>query len=586
MRFPLWAKLGLVFGGMLGVFMGGYGWLSFQADIEADRVRQRAKLQGLARSLAAAVDGDAHATLRASADMERPAYAELRALLQVVDEANQLAWVGTAGTDDKGRFFFVGDGTNERPFPIGLPIFDGAELRRAALAKEVAYTPALEDEWGTWEIAAAPIRDRAGRAVGVLEVAVDADQRLLNERSRRDRLLLQILLAVGGAALAAVAFARWLNRHLRTLTDSALHVAAGQLDREVHITTRDEIGVLGGAFNSMVTGLREREHIRATFGRYVSSEIASKILGDDDPHLGGEERVVTVLMSDLRGFTSLSEQLGPRRMVALLNRYFGRMAEVIHTHRGTIGELVGDGMVVYFGTPETAPDDAVRAVACAVAMEQALRLFNTDGEIDLEMGIGIATGRVIAGNIGSERRMKYGVVGNTINLAARLEAFTLGNQVLIDDATLSACGDNVRVGKALTLRAKGKRHPVNCHPVKETFGRWSAQMPKTDATFTVPVDLPVTCAAIIGKEIATETQPARVTRLGKKRAVLTAAWPAEPRGSFRLCLDLGGGVEAGNIYARVIASEPLTPGQHRLDMAITSIPARERELLANLMAPI
>ena len=163
-RFPLWSKLGLVFGGMLGAFVALYGWLGFQSDMAAEAAARRAKLTGLATTLASAVDADAHGRLRVPGDVRRPEYDEIRALLMTAREANALTWVGTTAPDDRGRWSFVVDGGAVAPYPIGYPIFDGAEFRRRAVAEGTSFDSALQDEWGTWITAAAPIVGADGQA--------------------------------------------------------------------------------------------------------------------------------------------------------------------------------------------------------------------------------------------------------------------------------------------------------------------------------------------------------------------------------------------------------------------------------------
>ncbi|MCA9450968.1 MAG: adenylate/guanylate cyclase domain-containing protein, partial [Candidatus Omnitrophica bacterium] len=176
---------------------------------------------------------------------------------------------------------------------------------------------------------------------------------------------------------------------------------------------------------------RRNAFITRTFGRYLSDDVVERIL--DDPRglsLGGELRTVTVLMNDLRGFTSMCERLRPAEVVALLNRYLECMTAVILEHEGTIDEFIGDAILVIFGAPLARPDDARRAVACALSMMLAMDEFSAwcleRGLPQLEMGIGLNTGDVIVGNIGSERRLKYGIVGATVNLTSRIETYTVG----------------------------------------------------------------------------------------------------------------------------------------------------------------
>src|SRR5213083_2486590 len=170
---------------------------------------------------------------------------------------------------------------------------------------------------------------------------------------------------------------------------------------------------------------RAHELVRRAFGRYVSEEVAESLLRDPEGlELGGEERDATILMSDLRGFTAMAERLAPRDVIEVLNLYLETMVDVIGRYEGTIDEIIGDAILVIFGAPVACSDHAAKAVACGLAMQLAMadvngRLAAKNG-IQLEMGIGIHTGRVIVGNIGSLRRTKYAAVGSNVNLAGRV----------------------------------------------------------------------------------------------------------------------------------------------------------------------
>jgi len=184
--------------------------------------------------------------------------------------------------------------------------------------------------------------------------------------------------------------------------------------------------------------LRNR-FIRQTFGRYLTDEVVATLLETPEgTQMGGEKRKVTMMMTDLRGFTTLSERLQPERVVALLNRHLAAMVDIIKAYDGTIDEFIGDAIFVLFGAPVWREDDAERAVACAVAMQLAMAEVNAHNRQDdmpeVEMGIGIHTGQVVVGNIGSPERMKYGVVGSHVNVAARIQSCTTGGQILVSDA--------------------------------------------------------------------------------------------------------------------------------------------------------
>lgn len=210
--------------------------------------------------------------------------------------------------------------------------------------------------------------------------------------------------------------------------------------------------------------------IRHTFGRYVSDEVVSSLL--DNPlglELSGEMRRITILMSDLRGFTTMSESLAPRQVISLLNGYLGTMAKIIQERGGTIDEFQGDGILAFFGAPVSHGNDAERAVATAVAMQLAMEDVNahnlSTGLPKIEMGIGIATGNAIVGNLGSERRAKYGAVGSSINLASRIESYSLGGEILLEDATRDAIGAALRIDRTQLAHPKGFDAPIEIHRV-------------------------------------------------------------------------------------------------------------------------
>jgi adenylate cyclase len=216
---------------------------------------------------------------------------------------------------------------------------------------------------------------------------------------------------------------------------------------------------------------KRNRFIRGAFGRYLSDEIVESLLESPQGlRLGGEKRVVTILMSDLRAFTAVSERLAPEQVVRLLNRYLGRMTEIILKHRGTIDELLGDAILTIFGAPIARPDDALRAVACAAEMQLAMDEVNEENEREglprLEMGIGIHTGEVVVGNIGSQKRTKYGVVGPPVNLTGRIETYTVGGQVLVSEATVRAAGSAVITGESITVRGKGAREPLIAYDLR------------------------------------------------------------------------------------------------------------------------
>jgi len=216
--------------------------------------------------------------------------------------------------------------------------------------------------------------------------------------------------------------------------------------------------------------------IRRTLGRYVSDEIATDLLENPESfEAAGENRELSILLCDLRGFSSLTERLSPADVLRVLNNYLGSMAEIVHEHNGTIDEFIGDAVLAFFGAPRAGEDDARRALSCALAMQRAMEGVNARnvaaGLPEVELGIGVATGDVIVGNIGSERRSKYGAIGTTVNRAARIESYTLGGEVLTCSATLSHAGGDFVIADSKDVHPKGFEEPVTIHRVVGLEGR-------------------------------------------------------------------------------------------------------------------
>lgn len=200
--------------------------------------------------------------------------------------------------------------------------------------------------------------------------------------------------------------------------------------------------------------------LNETFGRFLSDEIVSQLLETPDGlALGGKKRTLTIMMSDLRGFTAMSERMDAGDLISMLNHYLGEMTEVIQNRGGTIIEFIGDGIMAIFGAPAPSDKHAEEAIVAAVEMEARMEAVNAwnlaHGFPVLEMGIGLNTGDVIVGNIGSERRTKYGVVGSHVNLCGRIESYTVGGQVLISPLTRSLCGAELEIAQEMTVYPKG-----------------------------------------------------------------------------------------------------------------------------------
>jgi adenylate cyclase len=326
--------------------------------------------------------------------------------------------------------------------------------------------------------------------------------------------------------------------------------------------------------------------IRDTFGRYLSKKIVDEILESPQAReLGGRREIITVLMSDLRGFTGLSETRDPQLIVRLLNRYLERMSKVIHDHDGIIDDFIGDAILAIFGVPETHADDDARAVACALTMQKELQILNdefvSEGYPPLEMGIGINTGPVVVGNIGSEERMKYGIVGTTVNTASRIESQTIGGQVLVGESTYAQVKDLVGTEAPISVMMKGLKRPLVSYPVVAIGEPYNVSLDPTESDHDiVPVELSFNSWVVNEKEIAPTVIKGETVTLNDQTitAVLSENIPplTDIKMQFDFCMDVHC---FSDIYAKVIdVSESRTsPPIHQL--RLTFIEPGDRKIL-------
>jgi adenylate cyclase len=304
--------------------------------------------------------------------------------------------------------------------------------------------------------------------------------------------------------------------------------------------------------------------IRETFGRYVSDDVVASLLSSPEAlKLGGEQRKVTVMMSDLRGFTALAERLTPEEVIRFLNGYLQTMVDLILHYGGTINEIMGDGILVIFGAPKSAADDAERAVACGVAMQRAMADVNTRsrerGLPEVEMGIGVHTGEVIVGNIGSDRRMKYTAVGSHVNLTGRIESYTTGGQLLISESTLQEVGTIVEVGRSLRIEPKGARKEMTVWEVLGIGGSHGLRLDAREPPMVaLAPEIPIRYAVLEEKHVGRSVLDASFVRLSAKGAEIRSdATPPPPLSNLKIWITgLTVGAETAELYAKVVEGAP------------------------------
>lgn len=316
---------------------------------------------------------------------------------------------------------------------------------------------------------------------------------------------------------------------------------------------------------------RAHELVRRAFGRYVSEEVAASILQSPEGlELGGEERDVTILMSDLRGFTALIDRLAPRDVVTFLNLYLEAMVEVISRYGGTIDEIIGDAILVLFGAPLPRVDHAANAVACGLAMQLAMTEVNqrlaAKGGTELEMGIGINTGRVVVGNIGSVRRTKYAAVGANVNLAGRIESFTTGGQLLISESTRTAIQSPLRLDAEFSVEPKGAPRRLRLYEVGGIGEPFNLSLPlRCAALDPLPEPLPIAITLLEEKFLGRTVHVGRLVALSATEAGIESELALLPLSNLKLELNpVAGANPAGEIYAKAIGPVAGFAGQTRI----------------------
>jgi class 3 adenylate cyclase len=302
-------------------------------------------------------------------------------------------------------------------------------------------------------------------------------------RQQRTVLITAIVLTALAAALGlvfSVLVSTGLTKPVRRLLEGAQAVERGELDRTLTVTSQDEIGHLTVAFNRMIEQLRLKERIRETFGRYVDPRIVEGLISAPALAAEGQRRVMTVLFCDVKGFVGVSEEMTPQGLVRVMNRYFSVMSAPIHEHGGIIDKYIGDAIMAYWGPPFTADADQARLAGLA-ALDMLARVVPFRAElpellglrnvpISFDIRIGIATGEALVGSIGSDVLMSYTVMGETVNLASRLEGASklYGGHILVSEATAVAAGDALEVREIDRVALVGQSQ---ARPIYEIIGR-------------------------------------------------------------------------------------------------------------------
>ena len=323
--------------------------------------------------------------------------------------------------------------------------------------------------------------------------------------------------------------------------------------------------------------------VRTYFSRYLTDAVVKSLLETPEGlKLGGDRRQVTILMCDLRGFSSISEKMPPEQVVEILNVFLGTMTEAIAPYAGTIDEFIGDAILVIFGAPIVREDDAARAVASAIAMQLAMRSVNQEltkmGLPEIAMGIGINTGEVVAGNIGSQSRAKYAVVGNHVNLTARIESYTVGGQILISENTYAEVQSLVKVNGKMEVEPKGVSHPISIYDICAIGGKYQLHLPSLSKTLQIlSQPLAIAYRVLEEKHLGVESFAGEILRLSPYGAEILTEQDLPVLSNLKVYLQIPAHYQlndhqqaitlSGELYAKVLETEITESDLEQLNLA-------------------
>lgn len=475
-------KLILIFSGVVtGTVLLGQGltYLEMRRGLVGEL---RSKVVGVAVTASTLLDLDEVARVSKELNDQTDAYASVIQKLRQVRNANRrsdfyVRYIYLIRTNpmNPNQMVVVADAAEDPSVfaPPGTAYPEGVKIGILDHLNEPFTPPEMvEDRWGVFLPAYAPIVDKDGRYLAT--IGVDLSGHYVNQALDRlkwiDFWTMSISLLAG--LIAAVFLANGITRKLGKIFSGVSQIGHGELDVRIDVHSKDELGDLALAINDMAKGLEERDRLKQNFVRYVSKHVLEKILtGGKMPAMEGERRKLTVFFSDIRGFTSLAERLPPEEVVSLLNEYLGVMLDVIFAHNGTLDKFIGDGLMVVFGAPLDDAEQELHAVQTALAMHKALIALNQKwlsmGRPQIAIGIGIHTGLAIVGNIGSEKRLEYTAIGDTVNVASRLQVATkeLHTPILVSETTWTAIQKSC-ASKALgSIHLTGRDAPIKVYAI-------------------------------------------------------------------------------------------------------------------------
>ncbi|MCK6575270.1 hypothetical protein L6V77_29740 [Myxococcota bacterium] len=429
----------------------------------------RERIGDIAGLAALTLDGDLHAQVTGPADENTDAFRTLKARLQAVKaSAPDLRFAYTIKRTSPDAFaFWIDAETDASGTKVGDPVTTVTALVQDAFERprrQMVEPEFYSDEWGTWQSAYSPIYARDGRLEAIVGVDISAAKIAASERAALMVLFIVAVLITVPVALLGLLLSSRIVRPLNELEEAMARVRELNLDQNVALESRfREIVRMRDAVNAMKSGLR-------SFSKYVPTELVRELIREgNEATLGGRRAELTIFFSDIEGFTTLAEATTPEGLAADLADYFALMTGTILEAGGTVDKYIGDAVMAFWGAPSPRPDHAVSAVRTALLLRRKLDALNVDrvreGRPPINTRIGLATGEVIVGNFGYENRLNYTVMGDTVNLASRLEGLNkyVGTAALTNEATARATADTVVSRLLGTVAVKGKKEGVRIY---------------------------------------------------------------------------------------------------------------------------
>ena len=476
---PMWRrfhiKLSAMYGGLVLAVLLAVSVFFYMRGVEREISALQARLRIAAMTLASSIDPADIEAIRGPADVDSDAYRRLHARFQAVAAAEpdfSDLYVMRPGPDAATLTFvldvvIIGDaapGQPGAPYPIG----------RASKMRDGFAGPTVEDEpysdaWGNVLSGYAPIRDARGEAIAIVGVDVRATRLAAIKREVAVLAVAVLLISIVLLAIMAAVVARSVRAPLARIVEVTNAIASGQLTVRTQLTRSDEFGVVGRHFDEMASGLEEREFIKTTFGQYVAPELVERMLVDRLQTVRGQRRHVAVMFVDVRKFTTLSEGLAPEAVVELLNDYLECMTRTLTSHGGRIDKFIGDAIMADWGALDDGARPEAAAVDAALAALGALDAWNRErvarGAAAVGVGIALHAGSVVAGSIGSSRKLEYTVIGDAVNVASRLEGLckTFGARLVASGSLVAAAGVEDRARWLDTLVLRGRAEPTEIY---------------------------------------------------------------------------------------------------------------------------